>query len=160
MATTQSKDPNEQVHHPRWYNNHPSGVEAIEIIEHLPANLSHAFKYIWRCGLKTANDPLRELRSAEWYVRREIQRRDHFVEPVREMQRRMGFEPDQPHTEAVRQWQSVVGEAPWRQLAEKIVADAKSRETYDLLAFCLGDLLRDDLEGLAKRLEKAILGVW
>jgi len=78
MATTQSKDPNEQVDHPRHYNQHPSGIECIEVIEHLPANLSHAFKYIWRCGLKTANDPLRELRSAEWYVRREIKRAARF----------------------------------------------------------------------------------
>lgn len=134
MTTTQSKDPNEQVAHPRHYNQHPSGIECIEIIEHLPANLSHAFKYIWRCGLKTANDPLRELRSAEWYVRREMDRRKNFAVD--------GY----AQTDAV-----------WRYLAEKITAEAKSREAHDLLALCLDDLLQNDLEAIAKRLEKVIM---
>ena len=74
VATTQSEDPNERVNHPRHYNQHPSGVECIELIEHLPCNLANAIKYVWRCGLKTSEDPLRDLRSARWYVAREKQR--------------------------------------------------------------------------------------
>lgn len=140
MATTQSKDPKEEVNHPRHYNQHPSGIETIEIIEWLPSNLAAAIKYIWRCGLKQTSTPLRDLRSAEWYVRREMWVQERF---------HVG-------------WKTLMmGEdAMWRPLAEKIIEDARTRETYDLLAFCLGDLLRDDLEGLAKRLEKATLGHW
>jgi hypothetical protein len=142
MPTTQSHDPKEQVDHPRHYNQHPSGVECIEIIEHMPCNVGNAVKYIWRFGLKTSSDPLRDLRSARWYVRREITRRERFA--------------SHPQSEDVSQWQRV---ALWGPLAEKIIADAKVRETADLLAFCLGDLLREDLEGLAKRLEKTIVGL-
>jgi hypothetical protein len=40
------------VQRPRHYNNHPSGVECIEIMEHMTANLANAFKYGWRGGLK------------------------------------------------------------------------------------------------------------
>lgn len=74
MATTQSVDPNERVDHPRHYNQHPSGIECIELIEHLPYNLGAAVKYIWRCGLKKSETPLRDLQSAQWYTKRECQR--------------------------------------------------------------------------------------
>jgi hypothetical protein len=67
----QSEDPNERVNHPRHYTQHPSGVETIDVIEHLPCNLANAGKYIWRCGLKTSETPLRDLMSARWYVERE-----------------------------------------------------------------------------------------
>ena len=63
MTTTQSEDPNEQVDHPRWYNAHPSGVETIEIFEHLPANLATALKYVWRAGLKQSSGLRRDLES-------------------------------------------------------------------------------------------------
>jgi Protein of unknwon function (DUF3310) len=62
------------VNHPTHYNDHPSGVEAIDIIEEFPFNIGTAIKYLWRCGLKEA--PMRELKKARWYVEREIQRRE------------------------------------------------------------------------------------
>ena len=74
MATTQSEDPNERVDHPRHYNAHASGIETIELIEHLPSNLANAVKYIWRCGLKQSETPLRDLKSARWYTERERER--------------------------------------------------------------------------------------
>jgi hypothetical protein len=74
MATTQSEDPNERVAHPRHYNAHPANIECIELIEHLPANLANATKYIWRCGLKATETPLRDLKSARWYTKREEDR--------------------------------------------------------------------------------------
>ena len=143
MATTQSDDPNENVNHPRWYTAHPSGIECIEITEHLPFNLGNAVKYIWRCGLKTSSGPLRDLRSAEWYVRREISRRERFSngEGRFAYQRGLG--------------DPFVATSAW--LAQKIIEDAKNREERDLAALCLGDLLRDDLAGLLKRLEQEIL---
>ena len=46
---TQEEDP---VNHPKHYTNHPSGIECIQITEHMGFNLGNALKYIWRCDLK------------------------------------------------------------------------------------------------------------
>ena len=62
------------VAHPRHYNDHPSGVECIEIAEWLGFNLGNAFKYEWRRDLKHA-DRAEDQLKALWYVRRERQRR-------------------------------------------------------------------------------------
>lgn len=61
------------IDHPMHYNEHPSGVECIQIVEHMNFCLGNAVKYIWRAGLKS-NDPIEDLRKAEWYIRREIER--------------------------------------------------------------------------------------
>ncbi len=61
------------VNHPRHYNLHPSGVEAIDICEHYNFNVGNAIKYLWRAGLKT-DSPLEDLKKAQWYVTREIER--------------------------------------------------------------------------------------
>ncbi len=58
------------VDHPAHYNAHPSGVECIDVVEHMGFNLGNAIKYIWRADLK--HDALEDLRKAEWYLRREI----------------------------------------------------------------------------------------
>lgn len=60
------------VNHPKHYTSHPSGVEAIDIIEHYPANIAMAMKYLWRSDLKGA--PVEDLKKARWYVEREIGR--------------------------------------------------------------------------------------
>lgn len=65
---------NEKVDHPRHYNRHPSGVECIEIIEHMPANIAFAMKHLWRCGLKDTETPDRDLQKAQWYIARERKR--------------------------------------------------------------------------------------
>ena len=67
----------ERVDHPRHYNLHPSGVECIDIIEHLGFNVGSAIKYLWRAGLKT-EDPTEDLEKAAWYCRREVERRKRF----------------------------------------------------------------------------------
>lgn len=46
------------VNHPKHYNDHPSGVECIDIVEHYNFNLGNAIKYIWRAGLKSDNPML------------------------------------------------------------------------------------------------------
>lgn len=61
------------VDHPSHYNNHPSGVECIDVIEHFNFNVGSAIKYLWRAGLKT-NDPTEDLQKAAWYCQREIER--------------------------------------------------------------------------------------
>lgn len=58
------------VNHPRHYNVHPSGLEAIEICEHLSFCLGNAVKYVWRAGEK--GDRLEDLKKAEWYLIRQM----------------------------------------------------------------------------------------
>ena len=65
---------NDPVNHPSHYTSHPSGVECIQITEHMGFNLGNAIKYIWRADLKA--DALEDLRKAEFYIRREIQKRE------------------------------------------------------------------------------------
>jgi hypothetical protein len=60
------------VNHPPHYTAHPSGVEAIQITEHLNFCVGNAMKYIWRAGLK--GDAIEDLEKARWYIEREIER--------------------------------------------------------------------------------------
>jgi hypothetical protein len=61
------------VNHPSHYTSHPSGVECIQITEHMGFNLGNAVKYIWRADLKA--DVIQDLEKAKWYLEREIQKR-------------------------------------------------------------------------------------
>lgn len=60
------------VSHPEHYTSHPSGVECIQVTEHMNFCIGNAIKYLWRAGLK--GDAMQDLRKAQWYVAREIQR--------------------------------------------------------------------------------------
>ncbi|WP_240906427.1 DUF3310 domain-containing protein [Komagataeibacter xylinus] len=62
------------VNHPRHYNAHPSGIECIQVVEHMSFNLGNALKYIWRADEK--GNALEDLKKAEWYIQREIARRE------------------------------------------------------------------------------------
>jgi hypothetical protein len=61
------------VNHPKHYTDHPSGVECIQITEHMNFCLGNAIKYIWRAGLKS-DSPIEDLKKARWYVDRELQK--------------------------------------------------------------------------------------
>jgi hypothetical protein len=61
------------VNHPPHYTSHPSGVECIQITEHMNFNLGNAVKYIWRAGLKS-DDPTTDLLKAVFYINREVGR--------------------------------------------------------------------------------------
>ena len=61
------------VNHPKHYTAHPSGVECIQITEHMGFCLGNAMKYIWRADLK--GDAIEDLKKARWYLDREIERR-------------------------------------------------------------------------------------
>lgn len=61
------------VNHPPHYKAHPSGIECIEVTEHMGFNLGNAIKYIWRADLKDA--PVQDLEKARWYLDREINKR-------------------------------------------------------------------------------------
>lgn len=65
-----SDDP---VNHPKHYTSHPSGVECIQVTEHMNFNIGNAIKYLWRADDKGA--PVQDLEKAAWYIQREIQRR-------------------------------------------------------------------------------------
>lgn len=69
MAALEKHD---AVHHPAHCTTHPSGVERIDIIEHMPFNIGSAVKYLWRLGKK--DDAIQELEKARWYIDREIGR--------------------------------------------------------------------------------------
>lgn len=60
------------VNHPSHYTEHPSGVECIQITEHMNFNLGNAIKYIWRADLK--KDTVEDLQKARWYITRELKR--------------------------------------------------------------------------------------
>ncbi len=62
----------DNVNHPRHYTKHPSGIECIQITEHMGFNLGNAMKYIWRADLK--GNQVEDLEKAVWYINREIQR--------------------------------------------------------------------------------------
>lgn len=62
------------INHPAHYTSHPSGVECIDVTEHMTFNCGNATKYIWRAGLKDSSPKLEDLKKARWYVDREISR--------------------------------------------------------------------------------------
>ena len=62
------------VNHPPHYTEHASGIECIQITEHMGFNLGNAVKYIWRCDLK--KEAIEDLKKAIWYINREIQKRE------------------------------------------------------------------------------------
>jgi hypothetical protein len=59
---------------PKHYTEHPSGIECIQVTEHMGFNLGNAIKYIWRCDLK--QDAIEDLKKAKWYIDREIDKRE------------------------------------------------------------------------------------
>lgn len=66
--------PIDNVNHPTHYTSHPSGIECIQVTEHMNFNIGNAVKYLWRSDDK--GDPIENLKKAAWYVTREIERRE------------------------------------------------------------------------------------
>lgn len=64
---------NDNINHPKHYTSHPSGVECIQVTEHMGFNLGNAVKYIWRADEKGA--AIEDLQKAAWYIGREIAKR-------------------------------------------------------------------------------------
>ena len=60
------------VNHPTHYTSHPSGVECIQITEHMSFLMGNAMKYLWRADLKNGTE---DLMKAAWYIQREIEKR-------------------------------------------------------------------------------------
>ena len=64
----------DMVNHPPHYTGHPSGIECIQITEHMGFNLGNALKYIWRADLK--GSAIEDMRKAIFYIEREITKRE------------------------------------------------------------------------------------
>jgi hypothetical protein len=50
----------------------PSGVEIIDMIDHLTFARGNAIKYIFRAGRKQTASELEDLKKAQWLINREI----------------------------------------------------------------------------------------
>jgi len=68
----------EHVNHPTHYNSHPSGVECIDIVEHMNFCCGNVFKYLWRMGIKDETPSLRDAKKAQFYMNREVARLEKF----------------------------------------------------------------------------------
>ena len=62
------------VNHPKWYTQHPSGIECIEITRYYCFSIGSAIKYLWRAGLKQEQGmddkekEIQDLEKAIWYI--------------------------------------------------------------------------------------------
>jgi hypothetical protein len=63
----------DNVNRPKHYTSHPSGIECIEITEHLGFCVGNAIKYLWRADHK--GNAIEDLAKAKWYIEREIVKR-------------------------------------------------------------------------------------
>ena len=68
--TINERELDDMVNSPPHYMSHPSGIECIQITEHMSFNIGNAIKYLWRQGLKV--DSIEDLKKAVWYIEREI----------------------------------------------------------------------------------------
>lgn len=66
-------DMTDMINHPPHYTSHPSGIEVIEITEHMNFCLGNVIKYVLRADLK--HDAIEDLEKARWYLDRELARR-------------------------------------------------------------------------------------
>lgn len=71
LGTQRNPKTVDAVNHPPHYTAHPSGVECIEITEHMNFNLGNVVKYLWRAEGKNG---IEDLEKARWYLNREIVR--------------------------------------------------------------------------------------
>lgn len=67
-------DDDDAVNNPAHYNDHPSGIECIEVTRHMSFNLGNAIKYLWRHGKKDPEKTIEDLRKAVFYIEDEIKR--------------------------------------------------------------------------------------
>lgn len=66
----------ELIDHPKHYNLHPSGIEAIQIIRTMSFDLGSAFKYVFRRDDK--GNPVQDLKKAFWLVHDELVKRQQW----------------------------------------------------------------------------------
>ena len=67
----------DMVNHPPHYTSDKSGVDCITITQHRNFCVGNAIKYLWRAGLKDAENPdktIEDLKKAVFYIKQEITR--------------------------------------------------------------------------------------
>lgn len=68
----------DNVQKAKHYNLHPSGVECIDVVEHLDFCIGNAIKYMWRSGLKVSGNlsdiesEIQDLKKSIYYINRKI----------------------------------------------------------------------------------------
>jgi hypothetical protein len=69
----------DSVESPSHYRSHPSGIECIQITEHMDFLIGNAVKYLWRAGLKSVplgdseiTPHVEDLKKSIWYINRKI----------------------------------------------------------------------------------------
>jgi len=70
----------DMVNNPPHYTAHPSGVECIQVVEHMCFNLGNAVKYIWHSDQDLKLDDIEDLEKSIYYIKREIKRRKTLKE--------------------------------------------------------------------------------
>jgi cell shape-determining protein MreC len=81
----------ENVNHPKHYNEHPSGVECIEIARHYCFSIGNAIKYLWRAGLKKdasltdTEKEIEDLKKAIWYIQDRINELENLQKKEQEL---------------------------------------------------------------------------
>lgn len=69
------KGDNDPVNNPEKYTSHPSGVECIQIVEHMAYNTGSAMRHLWTSEtLGAPENRIIALRKAAWHIQREIGR--------------------------------------------------------------------------------------
>ena len=63
---------NDNINNPKHYTSHPSGIESIQVTEHMGFNLGNAVKYISRAGKKNPDTEVEDLEKALWYLQRSL----------------------------------------------------------------------------------------
>ena len=72
------------IEHPPHYTAHPSGIECIEMTEHMGFNLGAAITCLWQADLNGTEQD--DLRNALWYISRELQKRERATTPAKDPQ--------------------------------------------------------------------------
>lgn len=128
----------DNVNHPPHYNAHPSGIEAIDICEHLSFCLGNAVKYVWRAGQK--GDRIEDLKKALWYLDRELALTVPFWRSIL-----LFFKSKDVLSGLLREL--------WQDIARDVI---KATTGPDLLAAVLGKLIEGDVEGMRRSVALAI----
>lgn len=82
---------------PNHYKSHPSGIECIQITEHMDFLSGNAMKYLWRAGLK--DDKIQDLKKAAWYIQRLIDKEAEDGDSIRHRDYGDTKDRDKGHTE-------------------------------------------------------------
>ena len=59
------------VVHPKHYNSNPSGVECLDVVQHMSWNVGSAMTYLWRLHHK--DTPVQNIKKAIYHLEREIE---------------------------------------------------------------------------------------